>query len=55
MENFVRAIYDALYKSYKYLTPDLWNRGRISENVFSKYSEELKNYKNKPADDYQNY
>ena len=55
MENFVRAIYDALYKSYKYLTPDLWNRGRISENVFSKYSEELKNYKNKPGDDYQNY
>jgi len=55
MENFVRAIYDALYKSYKYLTPDLWNRGRISENIFSKYSEELKNYKNKPADDYQNY
>jgi len=55
MENFVRAIYDALYKSYKYLTPDLWNRGRISENMFSKFSEELKNYKNKPADDYQNY
>ena len=55
MENFVRAIYDALYKSYKYLTPDLWNRGRISENVFSKYSEDLKNYKSKTGDDYQNY
>ena len=48
MENFVRAIYDALYKSYKYLTPDLWNMGRISENVFSKLSEDLKNYKTKP-------
>ena len=51
MENFVRAIYDALYKSYKYLTPDLWNMGRISENVFSKFSEDLKNYKTKPEDD----
>ena len=23
MENFVRAAYDALYKTYRYLTPDL--------------------------------
>ena len=44
MENFVRAIYDALYKSYKYLTPDLWNVGDIRENIFSANSESLKNY-----------
>lgn len=34
MENFVRAAYDALYKSYCYLTPDLWNVGTIEENLF---------------------
>jgi len=34
MENFVRAAYDALYKSYCYLTPDLWSIGEIEENLF---------------------
>ena len=34
MENFVRANFDALYKSYCYLTPDLWNVGRTETNVF---------------------
>jgi len=34
MENFVRAAYDALYKSYCYLTPDLWSVGTIDENLF---------------------
>ncbi len=34
MENFVRAAYDALYKSYCYLTPDLWNVGHIENNIF---------------------
>ena len=45
MENFVRAIYDALYKSYKYLTPELWNGGDIRENIFAANNEDLKNYK----------
>ena len=45
MENFVRAIYDALYKSYKYLTPDLWNLGEIKENIFVQNSEFLKTEK----------
>jgi len=45
MENFVRAIYDALYKSYKYLTPELWNVGDIRENIFAANNEDLKNYK----------
>jgi small subunit ribosomal protein S2e len=50
MENFVRAIYDALYKSYKYLTPDLWYEGTITENLFSLFSEKLKEYKNNKDD-----
>lgn len=42
MENFVRAVYDALYKTYKYLTPDLWNVGCVQENLFTKEHEFLK-------------
>ena len=45
MENFVRAIYDALFKSYKYLTPELWNVGDIRPNLFDENVEKLKSYK----------
>ena len=46
MENFVRAIYDALYKSYKYLSPELWNLASNSgENIFVTYNKDLKQYK----------
>ena len=46
MENFVRAIYDALYKSYKYLSPELWNLSSNSgENIFVTFNEDLKKYK----------
>ena len=49
MENFVRAIYDALYKSYKYLSPELWNlSSNNGENIFVKYNENLKQYKANP-------
>jgi small subunit ribosomal protein S2e len=41
MENFVRAAYDALYKTYRYLTPDLWNIGQIETNLFIKHSDKL--------------
>lgn len=44
-ENFVRAIYDALYKTYKFLTPELWNIGTIQPNIFAANGEKLKNYK----------
>ena len=44
MENFVRAAYDALYKTYKYLTPDLWTVGKVADNLFIKNHEVLKNY-----------
>ena len=46
MENFVRAIYDALYKSYKYLSPELWNLASNSgENILVTYNNDLKAYK----------
>ena len=46
MENFVRAICDALYKSYKYLSPELWNLSSNSgENIFVTFNEDLKKYK----------
>ena len=45
MENFVRAIYDALYKSYKYLSPELWNLSSTNENIFVTFNEQLKQYK----------
>ena len=49
MENFVRAIYDALYKSYKYLSPELWNlSSNTSENIFVTYNAQLKAYKEEP-------
>ena len=35
-ENYVRAIYDALFKTYCYLTPDLWHNHAIKENIYSK-------------------
>lgn len=44
-ENFLRAVAAALYKTYCYLTPDLWAKRGIQENPFSKYSKEIKNYK----------
>ena len=47
MENFVRAIYDALYKTYKYLTPELWNLGEIKPNLFAANIDNIKAYKEK--------
>ena len=42
MENFVRAAYDALYKTYKYLTPDLWTVGKVTENLFTAHHADIK-------------
>lgn len=47
MENFLRAIFDALYQSYCYLTPDLWNIGSIENNIFAENHATLN--KNKSA------
>jgi len=46
MENFLRAVFDALYKTYCYLTPDLWNIGAIENNIFiDNYHRLNKDYK----------
>jgi len=34
MENFLRATFDALYKTYRILTPDLWAVGDTENNIF---------------------
>ena len=36
-ENYVRALYDALFKTYCYLTPDFWSNKTLHENVYSKH------------------
>jgi small subunit ribosomal protein S2e len=41
-ENYVRAVFDALYKTYCYLTPDLWNIGSIEQNIYSAHHMELR-------------
>jgi small subunit ribosomal protein S2e len=48
-ENYVSAIYDALYKTYCYLTPDLWNIGAIEQNIYSQFNGELDKIKNESA------
>ena len=36
-ENYVRAVYDALYKTYCYLTPDLWTEFKLQQNLYDKH------------------
>lgn len=33
-ENYVRAIYDALYRTYCYLTPDFWTNRKLDVNPY---------------------
>lgn len=40
-ENYVRAVYDALYRTYSYLTPDLWHNFELKENVFTQHYQML--------------
>lgn len=40
-ENYVRAIYDALYKTYCYLTPDLWHDFKIKTNVYVEHFDKV--------------
>mgnify|MGYP000004573649 FL=1 len=40
-ENYVRAIYDALYKTYCYLTPDYWNNHALEQNIYVKHNDNL--------------
>jgi small subunit ribosomal protein S2e len=45
-ENFLRACFDALYKTYCYLTPDLWNVGTIDKNIFIEHAHSLNKKEN---------
>ena len=47
VENFLRATFDALYKTYKFLTPDLWAVGDTENNIFIEHHELLSNSKKK--------
>lgn len=40
-ENYVRAVYIALYKTYCYLTPDLWPNFNIIENLYITHNDKL--------------
>merc|ERR1719379_1384441 len=40
-ENFCRALFYALKKTYAFLTPDLWPRTNITQSPFAKFSEQL--------------
>jgi small subunit ribosomal protein S2e len=40
-ENYVRAVYDALFKTYCYLTPDLWYNFELKENVYNQHYQKL--------------
>lgn len=39
VENFIKACYVALKKSYNYLTPDLWPEWPIEEHPYTKHAE----------------
>jgi len=39
--NFLKATYDALLKTYEYLTPDLWGYPNLDDHPFEKYAEYL--------------
>jgi small subunit ribosomal protein S2e len=41
VENFIKACYNALHKSYKYLTPDLWKDLTPPEHPYSKFADKV--------------
>jgi small subunit ribosomal protein S2e len=43
MENFLRAVFAALYETYCFLTPDLWRSRPADKGIFMKFQHELKN------------
>jgi len=47
IENFLRATYDALYRTYKILTPDLWVVGDTENNIYIENHEFLSSQKKK--------
>lgn len=48
--NFVRAAFDAVSKTYSYLTPDLWKSSPLSKSPYQEYTDHLKDHNtNKPT------
>jgi small subunit ribosomal protein S2e len=45
MENFLRAVFDALYKTFKYLTPDLWRNRPADKEIYTKHEANYKEAK----------
>jgi len=45
--NFVKATYNAIQKSYAYLTPDLWGPTHFTKNPFQEYTDYLKETKDR--------
>jgi len=39
VENFIKACYNAMHRSYKYLTPDLWVDREVQEHPYSKFAD----------------
>lgn len=49
-ENFIKATFDALSKTYAYLTPDLWPQIDIIASPFAKHAELLEGYGKRKAE-----
>ena len=41
LENFVKATFECLLKTYGFLTPDLWRETRFSKSPFQEYTDLL--------------
>jgi small subunit ribosomal protein S2e len=48
-ENFIKATFQALSKTYQYLTPDLWCKTEIIQSPFAKWADKLEEYGKKPV------
>jgi len=48
-ENFIKATYQALARTYQYLTPDLWTKTQNHQSPLSKHSEWLEAAAKKPV------
>ena len=48
-ENFIKATYQALSKTYQYLTPDLWCKTENLPSPFAKFASKLEELSKKPA------
>jgi len=48
-ENFCRAVFECLKKTYAFLTPDLWPKTDFIQSPFIKYANELEQYEKQKA------